>query len=121
MLVEDEPAVRDVLERNLKKLGYEVVTASCGEEALELLKAMPRPPDLLVTDVVMPGVTGPELAQKIKARNPDTKVVFISGYADAAVHINGALKEEAHFLQKPFTAKDIAQKLREVLNEPARK
>jgi signal transduction histidine kinase/CheY-like chemotaxis protein len=118
LLVEDEPAVQ-LLERRVLEMGrYEVLVASCGEEALALLARYDGPIDLLVTDVVMPGMTGRELATAINLRRPGLRALFLSGYTPDEVLRQGVRAEEAHFLQKPFTPSSLLGKVREILAEP---
>jgi two-component system, cell cycle sensor histidine kinase and response regulator CckA len=115
LLVEDEPAVQ-LLERRVLEMGrYEVLVASSGEEALALLARYDGPIDLLVTDVVMPGMTGRELAQAVNRRRPGIRALFLSGYAPDEVLRQGVRAEEAHFLQKPFTPSALLAKVREIL------
>ncbi|HKB03290.1 MAG TPA: ATP-binding protein [Gemmataceae bacterium] len=116
LLVEDEPAVQ-LLERRVLEMGrYEVLVASSGEEALTVLDRHGGPIDLLVTDVVMPGMTGRELATAINRRRPGLKTLFLSGYTPDEVLRQGVRAEEAHFLQKPFTPSSLLSKVREILS-----
>ena len=115
LLVEDEDRVRVLTRRVLEKNGYRVVEALNGAEALRYFDANPDPVDLIITDVVMPEMSGPQLAQQIRLRQPDLKVLFLSGYTDSALVHNGVLNMEKNFLQKPFTPDSLARKVREVL------
>ena len=115
LLVEDEPAVQ-LLERRVLEMGkYEVLVASSGEEALDMLDQHQGRIDLLVTDVVMPGMTGRELAEAVGQRRPGACPLFLSGYTSDEVLKEGVRSEEAHFLQKPFTPSSLLGKVREVL------
>jgi PAS domain S-box-containing protein len=115
LLVEDEPAVQ-LLERRVLEMGrYEVLVASNGAEALAILDRHVGPIDLLVTDVVMPGMTGRELAEAVARRRPGLRALFLSGYTPDEVLRQGVRAEEAHFLQKPFTPSSLLGKVREVL------
>jgi len=117
LLVEDEPAVRALAARLLRSVGYTVVEARNGAQALEVCKQQDRAVDLLVTDVVMPQMGGPELAERLTPLHPEMKVLFMSGYTDDAVLRHGLLESGAAFLQKPFTRNALAAKVREVLDK----
>ncbi|MBM2812241.1 MAG: hypothetical protein HW416_3000, partial [Chloroflexi bacterium] len=110
LLVEDEPMVRSLVSAVLHALGYVVLEASGGYQALTLLASHGRPIDLLVTDIVMPQMDGREVARHVTERYPATKVLYLSGYASPAA------VEGAHFMQKPFTPLAIAAKVRAVLD-----
>ncbi len=113
MLVEDEDAVRTFSARALSNKGYEVLEANCAETALMILEEKNPKLDLLITDVIMPGMDGGALAKKVLETRPDLKIVFVSGYTD------DKLKEDmggdVHFLPKPFTLQQLAAKVKEVL------
>ena len=115
LLVEDEEMVRQLVARVLRELGYEVFETSSGGEALLLSDSLDRPIDLLVTDVVMPGMSGRELAEILVVRRPTTRVLFMSGYTDEAIVHHGVLDGEAEFIGKPFTPQELAHKIRGVL------
>jgi len=115
LLVEDEEMVRQLVARVLRDLGYEVFETSSGDEALSLSDSLDRPIDLLVTDVVMPGMSGRELAEILIVKRPTTRVLFMSGYTDEAIVHHGVLDGEAEFIGKPFTPQEIAHKVRGVL------
>lgn len=117
LLVEDEPAIRELAALELRELGYAVHTAADGEEALEVLHATGQPVDLLVTDVVMPKMGGPELAEALRREYHDTRVLFTSGYTADTIGRRGVLDEGISFLRKPFTSQTLARKVREVLDE----
>jgi signal transduction histidine kinase len=118
MLVEDEPAVRQIVTELLEQQGYTVVTAVNGEDALRFLESdrVPADLDLLLTDIVMPRLTGTALAEKVKTRYTDVKVIFMSGYADESLVKRGALEAGMAFIQKPFTLEMLARKIRQVLD-----
>lgn len=115
LLVEDEDAVRSFAARALKARGYDVVEAASGEEALEIARARGRPYDLLVSDVVMPGIDGPTLAKRLREEFGQGKVILISGYAEDAIRKNMERAPGIEFLPKPFSLKELAQKVKEVL------
>ena len=116
LVVEDERMVRDLVREILSRQGYEMLEAGRGAEALEVSERHKGPIHLLITDVVMPGMTGPELARHLTARRPATKVLFMSGYTDDAILHHGVLEPGTEFLQKPFTAGSLAAKVRHVLD-----
>lgn len=119
LVVEDEPSVRDVTARILTRLGYKVLTAAEAGQARRLLAdtALPRP-DLLLTDVMMPGMTGPELAERVAAEHPGIRILFMSGYPGDELDRVGLRAEEVEFLQKPFTPAELAERIRDLLEEP---
>jgi len=116
LLVEDEEMVRILGTRVLSSHGYLVLEAADGDEALEVCKHHEGPIDLLVTDVVMPGMNGRELAQRLSTVIPNAAVLFISGYTGGALVEHGVLQEGTNFLQKPFSPHRLVQKVREVLD-----
>jgi len=116
LLVEDEEAVRSFAARALRMRGYNVLEASGGEEALELVKKAAAPIHLLITDVVMPNMDGPTLVRAVRRIRPDMAVIFMSGYAEEAFRRNDEKAEDLHFLPKPFGLKQLASKVKEVLS-----
>jgi PAS domain S-box-containing protein len=122
LFVEDEQSVRDLVREYLGATGYCVLEASDGIQARKVASTHPGPIHLLVTDVVMPHLSGPELASKLATDRPEMKVLYISGYTDDTVFRHGVLEGGVAFLQKPFNLKSLSQKIREVLsgqNAPA--
>jgi two-component system, cell cycle sensor histidine kinase and response regulator CckA len=117
LLVEDEDAVRVFSSRALRNKGYNVLEARSGEEALEILNKEGTKVDLTVTDVVMPQMDGPTLYKKIRERWPDMKVIFVSGYTEDRLREQFTSGEVIYFLPKPFTLKQLAGKVKEVLGE----
>jgi DNA-binding NarL/FixJ family response regulator len=95
-----------------------VLEASRGDEALSVSESHRGPIELLVTDLVMPAMTGRDLAEQLLLRHPETRVLYMSGYTDDAIVRRGVLEEGAPFLQKPFTPDALARKVREVLDGP---
>jgi CheY-like chemotaxis protein len=117
LLVEDEDNVRDLCVRILKKSGYRVFQAGNGDEALSLATGYGERIDLLLTDVVMPGMNGPELASRVTRIHPETRVLFTSGYTDNAIMSHGVLDEGVSFINKPYSPSALARKVREVLDK----
>jgi len=117
LLVEDEAAVRGLARHVLELYGYKVLEATDGLEALHVAESYGSPIHLLVSDVVLPQVGGRLLAERLLARNPQLKVLFLSGYTNEAIVRHGVLAVDFAFLQKPFTTGALAQKVREVLDE----
>jgi two-component system cell cycle sensor histidine kinase/response regulator CckA len=117
LLVEDEDGVRRLARTILEQQGYRVVEAASGEDAVRLMDRYTGPLDLVVTDVVMPGIDGRDVADAVRAQFPSAKVLYLSGYTSDAVVRHGILHHEVAFLQKPFSAAGLAAKVREVLSE----
>ena len=115
LLVEDEEAVRAFAGRALTARGYKVFEAASGPEALELMKGMEAPVDLVISDVVMPGMDGPTLMRELRRRQPDLKIIFVSGYAEDAFGRNLPEDDSFQFLPKPFTLKELATTVKETL------
>jgi len=115
LLVEDEDPVRLFSARALRNKGYKVVEAKSGEAALEIIVAGKEPVDLLVTDVVMPRMDGPSLIKEVRRLHPEMKVIFISGYAEDAFRKRLGDGDDIHFLPKPFSLKQLAGKVKEVM------
>ncbi len=113
LLVEDEDSVRSFAVRALQLRGYKVTPASGGEEAVEIVKEDPDAIDLIVSDVVMPEMTGPEMMREVKKIRPNMSFIFISGYAEDAFREEMMDDEQFHFLAKPFSLKDLAVKVKQ--------
>jgi CheY-like chemotaxis protein len=117
LLVEDEEAVRSVAVETLRLSGYTVLEAADGEDALRICKRYRSAIDLMVTDVIMPRMGGPELVQRAREVRPDLEVLYVSGYAENAIAHHGVLVDETiHFLQKPFSLEALSRKVRELLD-----
>ncbi len=115
LVVEDEKAVRDLTVRMLERLGYKLLTASSGVEAIEISRAHTGRIDLLLTDVVMPNMSGRQLADALAPSRPDMKVLYLSGYTENTVIHHGVLDANVEFLPKPFSREILSKKLRDIL------
>lgn len=115
LVVDDDPLALNLIESMLAPLGYKVLLASSGEEALQVAERRDEKIDLLLTDMILTGITGLDLVRQFLNRYPKTKVMFISGYMCPAIaHQDVALSEKA-FVLKPFTTNTLARKMRAVL------
>jgi two-component system cell cycle sensor histidine kinase/response regulator CckA len=119
LLVEDEAAVRTLARKALQANGYTVLEAADGHEAMALVERQTGPIHLLVTDVVMPGMNGRQLSERLSARLPGLKTLFISGYTDTALDHDDLVAANAGFLQKPFDPIRLSDRVREVLDRPS--
>lgn len=119
LLVEDEESLRRLGKRVLESSGYTVLTAAGGPEALKALEQHGKPVDLLVTDVVMPGMSGRDLAREIARRNMAARTLYMSGYTDDAIVKHGVLEPGLAFIYKPFSVDGLLLKVRTVLDAPA--
>jgi two-component system cell cycle sensor histidine kinase/response regulator CckA len=116
LVVDDEPEIRKLVGAMVSNFGYTVMTADSGEHALTLYKNNKGPIDLLITDVVAPGMSGPMLADKLTEIQPDLKVLYISGYDNTHV-VQKYVVEKGHaLLSKPFTVEEIQSKVRELIS-----
>ncbi len=115
LLVEDNDMVRELTRSVLGILGYEVLEAESPQKALEMLKARPEKIDLLLTDLVMPKMSGAQLAERIKEMIPDVRVLFMSGYTANIVARHGIMANRVNFIQKPFTMKDLSRAIRKTM------
>ncbi len=115
-MVEDEDMIRTLIRKILAGSGYTVLTAGDGEQALDVGRQHKGPIHLVITDVVMPRMGGKDLAETLSEVLPATKILFMSGYTDAAIVSSGILEREVAFLQKPFTPGALVQRVRSVLD-----
>jgi CheY-like chemotaxis protein len=120
MLVEDEAAVRQVTRTVLERRGYTVIEADRPESAIALADSLPHAPNLVVTDVVLPGISGRELAGLLEGKWPGLKVLYLSGHMDDAIARHGVLERGVALLEKPFTPDALALKVRQVLDSTGR-
>ena len=115
LLVDDEEIIRSVTARALRLMGYTVLDASGPQDALRMIEDMGAL-DLLLTDVVMPGMNGPELARRILKRSSDVRVLYMTGHSDGSISLHGAADSGTAVLQKPFSLGDLTRKVREALD-----
>ena len=115
LVVDDEPEVRKLVSAMVTQFGYSVLTADSGEHALTLYKNHKEPIELLITDVVAPGMSGPMLADKLTAIQPDLKVLYISGYDNTHVVQKYVVEKGHELLTKPFTVVEMQNKIRQML------
>lgn len=116
LLVEDSAAVRDAAREILQRNGYRVIAVPNADAAIAVIANQPTPIHLLLTDVVMPGLNGRQLAEQLTRQFPELRVLYMSGYTDDAVVRRGLLTTDLAYLQKPFTPDVLARKVREVLD-----
>jgi two-component system cell cycle sensor histidine kinase/response regulator CckA len=119
LLVEDDDALRKMAGEMLRSIGYHVQEAASGEEALAVCSQSRTPIPLLVTDMIMPGMNGRTLAERLRHSQPTLKVLYISGYTENILDLHGPLGNGTAFLQKPFTVAALATHVRDLLNTPA--
>ena len=116
LLVDDEQAVRSIVLRILKRANYEVLEAENGEAALEIAESHDGPIDLVITDMFMPGLRGPEVVQRLAPKRPGLRALFMSGYADQDARTG--VPAGANFLNKPFSGEELAAAVQAVLKGP---
>jgi len=116
LVVENEAAIKALVQMALERHGYVVLTAESGSEALRLAAAHQGPIDLLITDVVMPDLRGPELAKRLIEQRPALATLFMSGYTDDALGDTSSFRVPVDFIQKPFSPSALAARVREMLD-----
>ena len=115
MVVEDEPSLRELAREILESQGYQVLEAGTGAEALSILRAHRGSLDLLITDVIMPGLSGRQLAEQVVADHPRLPVLYMSGYTSDVIAQSGVLGEDIQLLEKPFTPDGLVRRVQAVL------
>ncbi|HJR45210.1 MAG TPA: ATP-binding protein [Actinomycetota bacterium] len=120
LVVEDDAAIREVMRRLLTRQGYEVIVAASGAEAIEIAEDRTRAIDVVITDVVMPGMMGKEITERIAALRPETRLIYMSGYAQSVLDSRGRLEAGRRLVEKPFTETALLTVVRESLDEPDR-
>ena len=120
LVVEDENSIRYIMARTLRECGYTVLEAAGGPQALEILQEQSAPVNLIIADVVMPQMSGRELAERVLERWPDVPILFTSGYTGLFVVQRGLLDEGQEFIQKPIAPDMLAKRVREMLDKSAR-
>jgi nitrogen-specific signal transduction histidine kinase/CheY-like chemotaxis protein len=121
LLVEDEAVVRDLVCEILRESGYVVLSTTSGADAMDITAAHIKPIDLLITDVVMPEMSGPELANNLRRARGEMRILYMSGYTDDAVLVRQGLPEHSAFIRKPYTPQQFLQKVRETLDATPRR
>jgi len=116
LVVENEAPIRSLLSQGLERLGYTVLSAESGDVALALVQQHTGPIALVITDVVMPDMSGPELVRRLGAARPGLRTLFMSGYADDALGAENELPADVNFIQKPFSPTALARRVREILD-----
>ncbi len=116
LIVEDDDAVRKLASISLQMYGYNIITAKDGDEALARMETYTKDIQLLLTDVIMPNISGRELARQLSQGRPNLKLLFMSGYTDHSIVEHGILNEKTNFIQKPFSPEFLARKVREILD-----
>ncbi|MGH9372742.1 MAG: response regulator, partial [Vicinamibacterales bacterium] len=118
LVAEDQPEVRALARKTLSRHGYTVLEAQSGDEALQIVRTFQHPIHLLLTDVIMPVMSGRELVARLQETHPEIRVLYASGYTDDAIVRHGMLDPGLAFLQKPFNPKSLLLKVRQVLDAP---
>ena len=116
LIVEDETALRELTRRILTRNGYQVITAANGPDAIKAATSHPSSIELLLTDVLMPHMPGPDVAERIRAIQPSVKVLFMSGYTKGTLDAQGVLEPDVSLIEKPFTETTLLAKLHEALS-----
>ena len=116
LLVEDSDVVREVIARMLEDVGFTVLPASCGEDALSISRRKDVSIDLTLTDIVMPEMSGVELADRLEKERPGLRILFMTGYAEEVVLNEGILGKQRECIGKPFTREEITKRVRKIIS-----
>src|SRR5210317_1144705 len=116
LAVDDDPAMLELVEELLTPMGYQVLSAASGEEALEMMASQERKIDLLLTDVMLPGIKGQDLARQLLLHCPDVNILFMSGYLCPSMAHKGSEPRFEAFIQKPFAPNSLLRKMRKLLD-----
>ena len=119
LMVEDDAALLQVTRRSLEEVGYAILAAGTPAEAIHIAESHPGPIHLMVTDVILPGISGPRLASHLSPVRPEMKVLYVSGYTYDTIAQHGALKPDVAFLQKPLSLKMLVSRVGEILATPS--
>jgi len=117
LIVEDEAGVRSTIKRFLSRYGYTVLEAKDGEEAIGLFEKSPSDIRLLLADVVLPRTSGRRIAEILRKKRPDLKILFMSGYTEESLDARNARMEDSDFIQKPFSLIDLVRRIRELFDD----
>ncbi|MBK7143020.1 MAG: PAS domain S-box protein [bacterium] len=117
-LVEDEHAIRQLVRRVLEQSGHQVIEASSGEEAIEMLRRREITPDILITDIIMPGMNGRQLGDLVRSRYPGCRSLYMSGYTDDVLGRNGVVGDDCELLQKPFQPEELLAAIDRIIDQP---
>jgi len=120
LVADNDPLILSMIEQTLTPLGYDLLLASNGEEALTLMEKAESQVDLILTDVIMPGINGIDLAKQMISRNPEIRVMFMSGYLCPSIAHHGIPDSEKAFVQKPFLPNTLIKKIRSVLKSSSK-
>ncbi len=118
LVVEDEEVVRSLIGRMLRLYGYDVIEAGDGDEALKIIRNHPRSIQLIISDMVMPGLSGPDLVRLLRPHHPETRILYISGYTDSSIQTQISMEKDASFMQKPFKPEELSLMVRRILDSP---
>jgi DNA-binding NtrC family response regulator len=116
LIVENEAAIRNLLQMAFRRDGYSVLAAESGHEALAIVRDHTGAIDLVITDVIMPDMDGPELVKHLQSLRPHTRTLFMSGYTNETLGEHGIVSGNVNFIQKPFSPRVIAQRVRDILD-----